>query len=54
MKVPVTTVVVAGTFCFAGPEQVPGQVPEQVLGRVVGGAVFAEWGRAAENGCDLR
>ena len=50
MKVPVTTVVVAGTFCFAGPEQ----VPEQVLGRVVGGAVFAEWGRAAESGCDLR
>ena len=50
MKIPVTTVVVAGTFCFAGPEQVPGQVP----GRVVGGAVFAEWGRAEENGCDLR
>ena len=54
MKVPVTTVVVAGTFCFAGPGQVPGQVLGQVPGRVVGGAVFAEWGRAEENGCDLR
>ena len=49
MEVPVTTVMVAGTFCFAGP----GHVLRKMPGRVVGGAVFAERGRTAESGCDL-